>query len=66
MGFRLKTESVMEFESKEDLKKVIAMMPWTPDQKVEFFKTGEHEEEDEAEFDFGTVDTTHKFTLEED
>lgn len=49
----------------EQFEQVLSLMPWTPEQKEEFLKTGEFQEEDEAEFDFGAVDSTHKFTFEE-
>lgn len=64
---RFKTESEMELDSIDDLKTVIALMPWTPEQKQAFIDTKEHSEEDEAEIDgIGAVDTTHKFSYTEE
>jgi hypothetical protein len=56
----------MDFDSMEDLEKVVALMPWSPEQKEAFLASGEHSETDEVEFDeIGTVDSTHTFTFKE-
>jgi len=65
VGVVFTSKSVMEFDSMEDLRKVVALMPWTPDQKESFLQSGEQTDEDEAEFSFGTVYSKHKFTFEE-
>lgn len=66
MAIRFSTTSEMELDSIEDLKKVIALMPWSPEDKEAFFETHEYAEDDEAELDgIGAVDTIHRFTFKE-
>ena len=64
MAFEFKTESTMIFENREDLENVVAMMPWSEDDKEAFLRTGEHNETEEIDLD-GTDESIHKFTMKE-
>ncbi len=64
MSYKFTTTSVIEFDEKKDLEIVIAMMPWSPEDKEYFFNSGEYAEVEETDLK-GAVEVLHKFKVEE-
>lgn len=65
MSFKLTTTSVLEFDTKEEVENVIAMMPWDQEDKDKLFQTGEHIEIETTELDGEEHEVSHIFKLEE-
>lgn len=66
MSYKFTTTSVMEFDTKEELEAVIAMMPWDQDDKDKLWESGEHVELEEVEHNDVTREVAHTFTIEEE
>lgn len=66
MSFKFTSISVMEFDTKEELENVIAMMPWDQEDKDKLFTTGEHIEIEETELDGNSHEVAHTFKIEEE
>lgn len=66
MSFKFTSISVMEFDTKEELENVIAMMPWDQEDKDKLFESGEHIEIEETELDGVSHEVAHTFKVEEE
>lgn len=66
MSYKFTSISVMEFDTKEELENVVAMMPWSEEDKQKLFTTGEHIEIEETELNGESHEVAHTFKVEED
>ncbi len=66
MSYKFTSISVMEFDTKEELEAVIAMMPWDEEDKVKLFEKGEHIEIEETELNEKSHEVAHTFKVEEE
>lgn len=66
MSYKFTSISVMEFDTKEELEAVIALMPWDVEDKEKLFETGEHIELEETELNGESYEVAHTFKVEEE
>lgn len=66
MSYKFTSISVMEFDTKEELENVIAMMPWDQEDKNKLIEKGEHIELEETELDGVSHEVAHTFKVEEE
>jgi len=66
MSYKFTSISVMEFDTKEELEEMLALMPWDESDKEKLINSGEHIELEEVEHNGVSREVAHTFKVEEE